>query len=113
MKTGVWLPRVLLLIVAPDSQAQRARCQAETPLIALCRIPGPALSVAASRGITLCRIPDETIFACRESRPENKSGLAFAHWTRRDSVMWAFINALYRDYCLARLQETRKLELAN
>jgi hypothetical protein len=43
LKAGVWFPRVLLLIVAPDSQAQRARCQAETPLIALCRIPGPAL----------------------------------------------------------------------
>jgi len=27
--------------------------------------------------------------------------------------MVAFINALYRDYCFARLQEMRKHELAN
>jgi|UPI0004BA8D32 hypothetical protein len=27
-----------------------------------------------------------------------------------DYVMWDFINELYRDFCLARLQEMRKLE---
>ena len=31
-------------MVSPDSQAYRARRQAETPLIVLCRFPGPALS---------------------------------------------------------------------
>jgi Putative transposase of IS4/5 family (DUF4096) len=30
-------------MVSPDSLAQRARCQAETPLIALFRFPTPAL----------------------------------------------------------------------
>lgn len=27
--------------------------------------------------------------------------------------MWQIINDLYRDYCLARLREMRRLELAN
>ena len=40
----------------------------------------------------------------------NKPGLASHHWTKGDSVMWDFINELYRDFCLARLQEMRKLE---
>jgi hypothetical protein len=30
-----------------------------------------------------------------------------------DSVMWAFIDNLYREYCLARLQEIRKYELTH
>jgi hypothetical protein len=29
------------------------------------------------------------------------------------SVMWAFIEDLYREYCLARLQEMRKYELSH
>jgi hypothetical protein len=29
-----------------------------------------------------------------------------------DSIMWAFIEELYRIYCLHRLQEMRKYELA-
>jgi hypothetical protein len=29
------------------------------------------------------------------------------------SVMWAFIDRLYREYCLARLQEMRKYELSH
>src|SRR5215470_12082092 len=44
LKAGVWFRRGRLLMVAPDSQAQRARCQAEIPLIALCRFPEPALT---------------------------------------------------------------------
>jgi len=32
-------------MVTPDSQAQRACCQAETPLVALCRFPEPALMI--------------------------------------------------------------------
>jgi hypothetical protein len=30
--------------------AQRASCQAETPLIVLCRFPGPALSITGGHG---------------------------------------------------------------
>ncbi|MGY2803331.1 hypothetical protein ACVIHF_000061 [Bradyrhizobium sp. USDA 4506] len=44
LKAPEWFQRGRLLIVAPDSQAQRARCQAEIPLIVLCRIPRPALT---------------------------------------------------------------------
>jgi hypothetical protein len=32
-------------MVSPDPQANLARRQAETPLIALCRFPGPALNI--------------------------------------------------------------------
>src|SRR5215831_6581950 len=35
--------RGLLLMLSPDSRANLARCQAEAPLIALCRFPKPAL----------------------------------------------------------------------
>ena len=44
LKAGVWFRRARLLIVSPDSRAQLARCQAETPLIVLSRFPEPALS---------------------------------------------------------------------
>jgi hypothetical protein len=30
---------------------------------------------------------------------------------KRTSIMWAFIEDLYREYCLARLQEMRKYAL--
>src|SRR5215211_1537541 len=43
LKAGVWFRRGRLLMVSPDSLAQRARCQAETPLMALFRFPEPAL----------------------------------------------------------------------
>jgi len=38
---------------------------------------------------------------------------AFTSWTNGDLVMWAFIENLYREYCLARLQEMRKYELSH
>src|SRR5580704_7102235 len=44
LKAGVWFRRARLVIISPDSRAQRARCQAETPLIVLCRFPRPALT---------------------------------------------------------------------
>src|SRR5271167_2861131 len=44
LKAGVCIRRARLLMVSPDSQANLARRQAETPLIALYRFPGPALS---------------------------------------------------------------------
>jgi len=43
---------------------QRARCQAETPLIALCRIPGPALSTAAV-GVSRFALPTVTQLSAR------------------------------------------------
>src|SRR6202795_4464381 len=45
LKAGVWFRRGRLFIVSPDSLAQRARCQAETPLIVLFRFLRPALTV--------------------------------------------------------------------
>src|SRR6202011_613241 len=50
LKAGVWFRRGRLFIVSPDSLAQRARCQAESPLIVLFRFLRPALvgmSIAA------------------------------------------------------------------
>jgi hypothetical protein len=44
LKAGVWFRRARLLIVSPDSRANFARRQAETPLIAPFRLAGPALS---------------------------------------------------------------------
>jgi hypothetical protein len=40
----MWFRRARLLIVSPDSRANLARRQAETPLIALFRFAEPALS---------------------------------------------------------------------
>jgi hypothetical protein len=43
LKASVWFRRGRLFIVSPDSRANLARRQAETPLIALFRFPEPAL----------------------------------------------------------------------
>jgi len=43
LKAGVWFRRARLLIVSPDSRANFARRQAETPLMAPFRLAGPAL----------------------------------------------------------------------
>src|SRR5260370_17832448 len=48
LKAGVWFRRGRLFIVSADSLAQRARCQAETPLIVLFRFLRPALIVRSS-----------------------------------------------------------------
>src|ERR1700687_3838683 len=45
LKAGVWFRRGRLFIVSADSLAQRARCQAETPLIVLFRFLRPALFI--------------------------------------------------------------------
>jgi hypothetical protein len=42
LKAGAWFRRARLLIVSPDSRANLARRQAETPLIAPFRFAGPA-----------------------------------------------------------------------
>jgi hypothetical protein len=44
LKVGVWFRRARFFIVAPDSQAKHACLQAEFPLNALFKIPGPPLS---------------------------------------------------------------------
>src|ERR1700694_6059613 len=54
LKAGVWFRRGRLFIVSPDSLAQRARCQAETPLIVLFRFLRPALS--AAKYLALCTL---------------------------------------------------------
>jgi hypothetical protein len=43
LKAGVWFRRGLFLIVSPELRAILARRQTETPLIVLCKFPGPAL----------------------------------------------------------------------
>jgi hypothetical protein len=40
----------------------------------------------------------------------NKRVLAFIWWTG-DSVMWQIINAIYEEYCQARLDEMLKLDV--
>src|SRR6516164_3375747 len=47
LKADVWFRRGLLLMLSPDSRANLVRCQAEAPLIALCRFPKPALPALA------------------------------------------------------------------
>jgi hypothetical protein len=47
LNAGVWFRRGRLLMVSPVRGDYR-RCQAETPLIVLCRFPGPALSTNCS-----------------------------------------------------------------
>ncbi|WP_225711988.1 hypothetical protein [Bradyrhizobium semiaridum] len=47
----------------------------------------------------------------REAGPK-QSGISLSPLNQRGLAMWDFINTLYRDYCMARLQEIRKLELA-
>ena len=49
LEAGVWFRRGRLDMVSPDSQAQRARRQAEIPLSVLCRFPGAALSSHSAR----------------------------------------------------------------
>jgi hypothetical protein len=43
LKAGVWFRRARFFIFAPDSQAKHACRQAEFPLNALFKIPGPPL----------------------------------------------------------------------
>ena len=45
LKAGVWFRRGRLVISLLIRWAQRARCQAETPLIVLSKFPEPALSL--------------------------------------------------------------------
>src|SRR5258708_31725321 len=68
LKAGVWFRRGRLFIVSPDSLAQRARCQAETPLIVLFRFLRPALGLMIGFGLVL-NTSDTTRSACPESAP--------------------------------------------
>lgn len=40
----------------------------------------------------------------------NRETLAFIGWTDRGLVMWHIINAIYEEYCQARLDEMLKLD---
>src|SRR5262249_54789231 len=56
LKADVWFRRGLLLMLSPDSRANLARCQAEAPLIALCRFPKPALMTGSITVSALFRV---------------------------------------------------------
>lgn len=49
----------------------------------------------------------------RDALLKQNRGYALAHDQQWGSVMWAFIENMYREYCLARLQEMRKYELSH
>src|SRR5260370_36751115 len=67
LKAGVWFRRGRLFIVSPDSLAQRARCQAETPLIVLFRFLRPALSwLFESGNAKFLRIKSQCVGRARE-----------------------------------------------
>ncbi|KWV60828.1 hypothetical protein AS156_27720 [Bradyrhizobium macuxiense] len=53
---------------------------------------------------------DETIFPAPRSQPETNLAQPPPYCTKGDWIMWDFINAFYREFCLARLQEMRKVE---
>ena len=48
----------------------------------------------------------------REALPKQNL-IKLAYIGQRDSIMWAFIEELYRDYCLTRVLEIRKFELSH
>jgi hypothetical protein len=52
LNAGVWFRRDRLLMVSPVRGNYR-RCQAETPLIVLCRFPGPALSPVPNAALVI------------------------------------------------------------
>jgi len=49
------------------------------------------------------------IFQSGRSTPETEVDQLFTCGPKEDLVMWVFFEELYRDYCLARVQEMRKL----
>jgi hypothetical protein len=57
LKAGVWVRRVRLLIVSPDSTGTTCRCQAETPPIILSKFPAPALPAELGRARVGCDLP--------------------------------------------------------
>jgi hypothetical protein len=60
LKAGEWFRRGRLIMVSPVHGDYR-RCQAEIPLIILCRFPGPALCAALAtcfiKANTVARFP--------------------------------------------------------
>jgi hypothetical protein len=52
LKAVEWFRRALFFMVSPDSRANLARLQAEVPLSALSKKPGPALFYPAKSGET-------------------------------------------------------------
>jgi hypothetical protein len=64
LKAGVWFRRGRRFMVSPDSQAPACHCQAEIPLIALCKIPEPLRDITCGLCTPSCghwfslRLPD-------------------------------------------------------
>jgi hypothetical protein len=63
LKAGVWFRRGRLLIICPGRGDCR-RCQAETPLIVLCRFPGPAQSLKSIDRPTIAKFAERHDAAC-------------------------------------------------
>jgi len=53
----------------------------------------------------------EAIFPAEEEIPKQYRRSVIL-WSDKESIMWMIIDLLYREYCLARLQEMRKITLA-
>ena len=73
----MWFRRARLLIVSPDSRANLARRQAETPLIVLCRFPEPALS-------------DSKELLCEAVSAKSNPELANILTSDRETVLYGF-----------------------
>lgn len=72
----------------------------------------PGAKKGQGRPPNLPRRDPETILPLREALPKQNL-IKLAYIGQRDSIMWAFIEELYRDYCLTRVQEIRKFELSH
>jgi hypothetical protein len=53
---------------------------------------------------------DEAVSPFQRKYPETSGSYAQIETQQRGSVMWAFINMLYREYCRASLAAIRKFE---
>jgi hypothetical protein len=65
LKAGEWFRRGRLIMVSPVHGDYR-RCQAEIPLIILCRFPGPALKYLSHSEGSRLRMKDRT-YRCSPS----------------------------------------------
>lgn len=63
----------------------------------------------AARNIFAC---GEAIFPAEEKIPKRHRRSVAADQTM-ESIMWKLIDILYREYCLARLQEMRRFNLSH
>jgi len=87
-------------------QRERARAPSSAPL----SVPWSRF-VAGRRRNT--RAAPRSHFAGAAKIPWNDHVLLSSQIERRGAIMWAIINILYREYCLARLTEMRQFELTH